>query len=294
MPRRPTLREELLLALNGTPDGTAPWLLAIAEGDNAGYFAVDGPAWTVHSGMGTFVAGIRALLLQALHPGALAGVHDFSRYQEDPLGRLIGTVRWVVVTTYGSREQADRETARVTRFHGRVQGEYIDNSGQTRAYSAADADLVEWVHLAFTDAFLGCHLEWGGPIPGGADGYVADWATAGELMGVADPPRSEAELRDRLRSYLPQLRRDERVDDVVRFLRRPGLSPRIDRAYGLLFASAVASLPVEYRRLLGLRRSPLPVKLLTRAALFVAGRALRGGKRAQDYARERVARVRSV
>ncbi|MGX5681429.1 oxygenase MpaB family protein [Schumannella luteola] len=292
MPKRPTLREELLLALNGTPDGTAPWMLAIAEGDDTGYFAADGPAWTVHSGMGTLVAGIRALLMQALHPGAMAGVHDWSRYQEDPLGRLIGTVRWVVVTTYGSREQANRETARVTRFHGRVRGEYTDNAGDSRSYSADDPDLVEWVHLAFTDAFLGCHLEWGGPIPGGADGYVADWATAGELMGVASPPRSEAQLRERLSVFLPHLRRDERVDSVVRFLRRPGLSPRIDRVYGLLFASAVASMPPEFRRLLGLRRSPLPVKLLTRGALAVAERALSGGPRAQDYARERIARVR--
>lgn len=292
MPKRPTLREELLLALNGTPDGTAPWMLAIAEGDDAGYFAADGPAWTVHSGMGTLVAGIRALLMQALHPGAMAGVHDWSRYQEDPLGRLIGTVRWVVVTTYGSTEHARRETARVSRFHERVRGEYTTNDGERRSYSADDADLVEWVHLAFTDAFLGCHLEWGGPIPGGADGYVADWATAGELMGVADPPRSEAELRRRLAAFLPHLRRDERVDSVVRFLRRPGLSPRIDRVYGLLFASAVASLPPEFRRLLGLRRSVLPVKLLTRVALAVAERALSGGPRAQDYARERIARVR--
>lgn len=279
------------MALNGTPDGTAPWMLALGEGDDAGYFVADGPAWTVHSGMGTLVAGIRALLMQALHPGAMAGVHDWSRYQQDPLGRLIGTVRWVVVTTYGSTEQADKEVARVGRFHEKVRGEYVDNAGTTRAYSADDADLVEWVHLAFTDAFLGCHLEWGGPIPGGPDAYVADWATAGRLMGASNPPTSHAQLRQRLNDFLPHLRRDERVDSVVRFLRRPGLTPRIDRVYGLLFAAAVASLPVEYRRLLGLRRSPLPVKLLTRAALFVAGRALSGGKRAQDYALERIARV---
>ena len=138
---------------------------------------------------------------------------------------------------------------------------------------------------------------WGGPIPhgageSGADAYVADWATAGELMGVVEPPRSEAELRGQLAAFLPQLRRDERVDDVVRFIRRPPLSPRLRRAYGLLFAGAVASMPVEFRRLLGLRRSPLPVKLLTRLALGTAGRALRSRPGSPEYAMERVDRLR--
>ncbi len=125
----------------------------------------------------------------------MAGVHDWSRYREDPLGRLIGTVRWIVCVTFGSTEQARRETERVTRFHRRVEGEYATNDGAAAAYAAGDPDLLRWVHLAFTDAFLGSHLEWGGPIPGGPDAYVREWAIAGELMGVDEPPRSLAELR---------------------------------------------------------------------------------------------------
>jgi uncharacterized protein (DUF2236 family) len=268
-------------------------VLELREGDDEGFFAPGGAAWTVHAGMGTLVAGIRALLMQALHPGAMAGVHDWSRYRTDPLGRLIGTVRWIVVTTYGSTGQAKRETDRVMRFHARVQGEYDDNAGTRKSYSAADEDLVAWVHLAFTDAFLGSHQVWGGRIPGGADAYVAEWATAGELMGVTTPPRSEAELRAQLASYLPQLRRDARVDEAVTFIRNPPLSPRLRRAYWLLFAGAVASLPVEFRRLLGLRRSPLPVKLLTGLALHQAGRALRSRPGSPDYAMERIARLRA-
>jgi hypothetical protein len=101
-------------------------------------------------------------------------------------------------------------------------------------------------------------------------------------------------LRAQLAAFLPQLRRDERVDDVVRFIRKPPLSPRLRRAYWLLFAGAVASLPVEYRRLLGLRRSPLPVKLLTGLALHQAGRALRSQPGSQEYAMERVERVQAA
>ena len=289
----PTLRARLLTALSGDPDGTPHWVRALAEGDDAGYFADGGAVWTVHAGTGTFVAGIRALLIQALHPGALAGVHDFSRYREDPIGRLTGTVRWIICVTYGSTEQAARETARVARLHERVQGSYESTKGP-KSYSAADADLVEWVHLAFTEAFLGAHERWGGAIPGGPDAYVREWAQAGRLMHLADPPLSEAELHARMSGYLSrgELRRDERVDDVVRFLRGVPFTGPMRVAYRVLFAAAVASLPREYRRLLGLRRSPLPVITITRLVLAVSARALAAGPRAQDFARQRLRRLR--
>lgn len=289
---RPTLRARLLTALSGDPDGTPAWVRALADGDDAGWFADGGAVWTVHAGTGTFVAGIRALLLQALHPGAMAGVHDFSRYRDDPIGRLTGTVRWIICVTYGSTAQAARETGRVARLHERVQGSYESASG-TRSYSAADADLVDWVHLAFTEAFLGAHERWGGPIPGGPDAYVREWAQAGRLMGLDDPPLTEADLHARMDGYLArgELRRDERVDDVVRFLRRAPFTGMMRIAYRVLFAAAVASLPVRYRRLLGLRRTPLPVVTATRLVLAVSARALARGPRAQDFARDRLRRL---
>ena len=293
--RRPTLRARLLTALAGDPDGTPPWVRALAEGDDAGHFADGGAVWTVHAGTGTFVAGIRALLIQALHPGAMAGVHDFSRYRDDPIGRLTGTVRWIICVTYGSTEQAARETQRVARLHERVQGSYRAVAGD-RAYSAADADLVEWVHLAFTEAFLGAHQRWGGPIPGGPDAYVREWARAGRLMRLESPPLTEAELLARMDGFLArgELRRDDRVDDVVRFLRTAPFTGVMRIAYRVLFAAAVASLPRSYRRLLGLRRSPLPVVTLTRIVLAVSAKALEEGPRAQDFARQRLRRLRDT
>ncbi len=290
---RPTLRARLLTALAGDPTGMPPWVRALADGDDPGYFAEDGPAWTVHAGMGTMVAGIRALLVQALHPGALAGVHDWSRYREDPIGRLTGTVRWIICTTYGSSDQVRREAERVGRFHRRVQGEYVTGAGGRAAYDAADPGLSEWVHLAFTDAFLTCHETWGAPIPGGADAYVAEWATAGRLMRVAEPPRTADELRARLRGYLArgELRGDDRAREVVRFLRRPPFRGAMGVAYRVLFAAAVATIPPEMRRMLGLRRSALPVVSATRLILRISGRALGSGPRAQDVARLRLRRL---
>lgn len=291
--KRQSLRARLLTAVAGHPDGTAPYLLELAEGDDAGYFPEDTAPWIVHAGMGTFVAGIRALLLQALHPGAMAGVHDWSRYRTDPIGRLSGTVRWIVVLTYGSTEQADRELGRVGRFHSRVAGSYVGPDGTSRPYSATDAELVDWVHVAFADAFLTCHEIWGGPIPGGPDSYVASWATAGRLMGVTEPPASAAGLRARRDGFLErgELRGDERVADVVRFLRRPPFTGTLGIAYRILFAAAVATIPAPYRRMLGVRRSPLPVIAMTRVALKAAARAIGAGPRAQDFAKRRLRRL---
>ena len=182
----------------GRPDGRTDWLLDIENGDDAGYFGVGSAPWAVHGGMSTIVAGIRALLMQALHPGAMAGVHDWSRYHEDPLGRLSGTIRWIIVVTFASSASAQAESARVGKFHERVRGTYPGADGVPVPYSAGDADLLLWVHMAFADAFLGSHERWGGadsrrsrrlrrPVGGGRpDGRRAGSATLGERAARAD------------------------------------------------------------------------------------------------------------
>lgn len=296
MSLRSVIRARLLVALTGDPEGRADWISAVDEGDDEGYFGPESPTWTVHAAMPTLVAGIRALLMQTLHPGAMAGVHDWSRYRTDAAGRLTGTIRWIVAVTYGSREQADRESARVGRFHDRVKGSYSDSEGE-RSYSAHDPELLDWVHLAFTEAFLGSHETWGGPIPGGADAYVRDWATAGHLVGAKNTPSTRAELHERLEDLRARgvLRRDERVDDAVRFLRRPPIAGS-GLAYRILFAGAVASIPREFRRLLGLRRAWWPAITATRVLLASAGWVLAGGgasPSARERAIARVARLRA-
>ena len=207
--------------------------------------APDSAAWAVHGALPTFVAGIRALLLQTLHPGAMAGVHDWSLYREDALGRLSRTVRWIVVVTFSDTAAAVRESRRIDRLHERVAGSYTDAGGTARRYSARDTELLTWVHDVFTDSFLVCHQIWGGPIPGGADQYVREWATAGELVGVQSPPRSAAELHSQLDEFRRSgaLTSDDRVAEAVRFIRSPGLKQSIMPAYRILFAGAVASIP---------------------------------------------------
>lgn len=287
-------RSNVLSTLTGNDDGRPYWVDKIEHGNDAGYFGPGSAAWAVHGGIPTMVAGIRSLLMQALHPGAMAGVHDWSRYQEDALGRLSGTVQWLVTVTYADTELARAETARVGRFHDRVRGTYVDNAGLERSYAASDPELLRWVHLVFADSFLACHQLWGGPIPGGADQYVREWATAGELLGVPNPPRSEAELREGLDAYRAELRSDERVTDVVRFIRNPPLTRTMKPAYRILFAGAVASLPREYREMLGLRRTWLPAITATRVMLGVIGMLLGSTSSSEEAALRRIARLETA
>lgn len=294
MPRPAILvraRARVLTMFSGDPDGVPEWVRALATGDDEGYFGPGSAVWAVHSGTPTIVAGIRALLMQTLHPGAMAGVHDHSRYQEDPLGRLAGTVRWVLTTTFADRAQAEAGCAWVSRLHERVQGEYTGPDGEPLAYRADDADLIGWVHCVFADAFIGSHETWGGPVPGGSDQYVREWATAGELMGMTDPPRSRAELDAAIAAYIPVLRRDARVDEAVRWLRRPDLGRGVGPGYRILFAGAVASLPPRYRRMLGLRRPWWPAITATRVML--AGMRLLLGSESSSvrYTRMRLDRL---
>jgi hypothetical protein len=244
--------------VSGDPSGAPEWVRDMATGTDEGYFGPESAAWAVHGSLPTLVGGVRALLMQALHPGALAGVHQHSRYQEDALGRLAGTTQWLTVVTFGDKAAADRECARVRGMHRRVVGTYATESGQ-RAYSASDPDLLRWVHIAFTDSFLATHRVWGGVIPGGEDAYVREWATAGELVGVENPPRSVAELRKQIADYGPQLRGDDAARETARFIRNVPVPLAGRPAYAVLFAGAVSTLPQEHRRMLGVPDLPMAV-----------------------------------
>jgi uncharacterized protein (DUF2236 family) len=292
------LRDRIRLTLSGSSGEPPEWSVRLDEGVDGGYFAPGSATWSVHGGMSTIVAGIRALLMQALHPGAMAGVHDHSRYREDPLGRLAGTIRWIFTVTYGDTATAVGTSNWVLKLHERVVGSYLDARGAERPYAANDPELLSWVHLAFTDSFLATAKLYGKPTPGGADAYVREWAIAGELMGVPNPPRSEAELSAQLRAFLDEgtLIYNERVADAVSFIRRPPLGRSLMPGYALLFAGAVASIPEPYRGMLKLRIPSLgpirlPVAALTRLTLRVIAGTLEKQPPSELAARRRLARL---
>lgn len=278
--------------VSGEPDGRPAWVRTLEEGDDAGLFGPGSAPWAVHGSLTTLVGGIRALLLQALHPGALAGVRGHSRYEQDALGRLAGTTRWLVTLTFGDTAAVERESARVRTMHARVRGTYGD---PPQPYSADDAHLLRWVHLAFTDSFLTAHEQWGGSIPGGSDAYVAEWADAAVPLGLPDPPRSAGELRDQLRTYDPELDGSPEAREVARFILNPPLPLATRPAYAILAAGAVSTLDPRHRELLGLPTVPaLPARLATRGLLGAMSLTLGGRSPSERAARTRLERLDSI
>jgi uncharacterized protein (DUF2236 family) len=244
--------------LSGAQDGIPPWLAAVAEGDDPGLFLPTDAPWIVHRDFATLVGGIRALLLQALHPGALGGVAQHSRYEEDPLGRLSGTIRWLTVTTFGSMVAVQNEASRVNRMHERVKGKYETNDGQHINYRAADPDLLLWVHIAFMDSFLRAHQNYSrAKIPGGADSYVALWSRSVEPLGLSEVPMTEVELAQTLEKFEPRLRVGAKAKSVIRWIRKAPLPRAARPVYSLLFQAALASLPRDLRKMIGMRSLPL-------------------------------------
>lgn len=278
--------------LCGDPSGNPPWLDAVAAGEGPGFFLPGDAPWVVHGDMATLVGGVRALLMQALHPGTLAGVRDHSRYKADPLGRLAGTIQWLTVTTYASRESILQEAARVRAMHGRVRGTYRDASGREREYDASDPELLRWVHIAFMDSFLRCHQVYSPvPISGGADAYIRLWAHSVEPLGLLDAPRDEAALLDDIRHFDPQLTVTENCREVIEWLRHPPLPPVARIVYQLLFQAAFLTLPVSYQKMIGLR--PMPRWLVvptTRLLLRVLRLAIGPENPIQDAAMARISR----
>lgn len=238
------------------------------------WFAEDRPIRRVHADASMFVGGLRALLLQSLHPLAMAGVAEHSDYRGDPWGRLQRTSTFLAVTTFGTADDAQRAVDRVRGIHRRVHGTAPDG----RAYRADDPHLLEWVHIAEVDSFLRAYQRFGAGAldQRGRDDYVADTARVASALGVIDPPRTEAELRERIEAYRPELRGTDSARDAARFLLITPPLPMIARApYGALSAAAISLLPAWARLPLRLPYAPL----LEGSAVRVAGGALVGGIR---------------
>ena len=244
--------------LSGSSDGKPPWLKQVAEGEEAGLYLPNQAPWIVHADFATLVGGIRALLMQALHPGSLTGVRQHSRYKDDPLGRLAGTIRWLTVTTFGPIASNQKEADRVNRLHTRVKGEYQTAAGESRPYQAADKDLLLCVHVAFMDSFLRTHQNYSKrPIPGGADEYVRLWAASVKPLGLDVAPQSEAELLETLRGFEKDLVVTDDTRDVIKWIKNPPLPLAAKPFYRLFFFAALASMPPSYQALIGERALPL-------------------------------------
>ncbi len=207
--------------------------------------------WHVNGDAAMYAGGIRSLLLQALHPVAMAGVAGHSGYRSDPWGRLQRTSEFLAMTTYGPVPEAEKMISKIRGIHERVRGK----TDEGMPYRASDPHLLEWVHLAETESFLTGFHQFGDHklTQEEADAYVADAAPVGELLGAVDLPRTEAELHAALDAYRPELRSSAAALDTVAFLVRTPPVPWLARpGYWMLVAGAISTLPMWARRELNL------------------------------------------
>ena len=233
--------------------------------DGPRWFAEDRPIRRVHADAAMFVGGLRALLLQSLHPLAMAAVAGHSGFKGDPWGRLQRTSYFLAVTSYGTTADAEAMVRRVQAIHRRVTGTAPDG----RPYSAADPHLLRWVHLAEVDSFLVSYQRYGEqPLDrAGRDGYVADMARVAAALGIPEPPRTVAELHDQLAGYRSELAGTAAARDAARFLLlQPPLPLAARPAYAVLAAAAVGSLPRWARWPLRLPYLPVAESTVVRLA----------------------------
>jgi uncharacterized protein (DUF2236 family) len=172
-----------------------------------------GVAWRVHADVaGMMVGGAAALLWQMLHPKALAGVWDHSDFRRNMHGRLRNTARFIAVTTYGAREEAEQAIARVRRIHDHVNGVLPDGT----PYDANDPRLLAFVHLAGSAMFLAGYRRFVEPRMSvrDRDTYWREVAVIGGKLGASPLPMSEAEADALAREFLTELRADERSRTV--------------------------------------------------------------------------------
>lgn len=205
-------------------------------------FAPDSAIYRVHSDASMFVGGLRALLLQSLHPLAMAAVAAHSGYRGDPWGRLQRTSTFLAETTFSTIEDADRAIAVVRAVHDRIRGTASDG----RAYAASDPHLIRWVHIAEIDSFLRAHDRYGAePLDAsGRDAYVAETALVARALGAVDVPETVADLDELMAAYRPELKATAEARAAARFiLVHPPVSLALRAPYTLMSAAAVGLMP---------------------------------------------------
>jgi uncharacterized protein (DUF2236 family) len=283
-----------------------------------GLYGPGSASWRVVAEPAAIVGGVRALLVQLLHPLAMAGVHDHSAFRDDPLGRLHNTSAYVTMTTFGSTAEVIAVAQRVRRAHLVVRGSAPDG----RPYRASDPRLLTWVSIALTTSFLAADRAYApDPVTGSAaDDFVVEQARAAALLDprvpldaiASDPdaqaalragtlplpmlddgtlPTTLAELDACMDGFRPELEVGAQAKEAFGFLRWPDLPVPLRAGYLPILAGALANLEPFQRALLGLpasRLAVLPLELNTKA-LLTAFRITTGTSPSKAAAEERAA-----
>ncbi len=228
-----------------------------AERAGEAFLPPGGMARRVHGDLPSMVVGgVAALLLQTLHPLAMAGVADHSDYREDPIGRLRRTANFVGATTFGTVEQATQAIESVREVHRHVRGRAPDG----RRYAASDPELLTWVHVAEVSSFLAAAERYGpGRIrPDERDRYFHETAVVARSLGARWVPETVDEVEAYFKRIRPELYAGPQAIEARNFLLRGVARNPSDRVvYAGIVAAALAIVPRWARGELGIPAPPL-------------------------------------
>lgn len=287
---RASIAVPLRRSLGATPtDGTPP--PAWADEGDAGWFGAGSVVWRVHADVpAMLIGGISSLLLQTLHPGAMAGVEEHSNWRADPGGRLQRTARFLASTTYGTTGEAEAAIAGVRAIHGRVVGVRPDGL----PYRANDPELLRWVHVAEVFQFLRAYQRYGFPplTIAERDDYLGSVARIGEALGATDVPHSVAEVEAYFDAVRPDLDATPAALATARDLIRPRSRDPIQRAaFEVMTRAAVGMLPAWARDMLHLQRRALVEDQAAQVAATAVAVTLRWALGGSEVARRATART---
>ena len=215
----------------------------VSAARDTGLFGPGSVAWDLHSHPAMLVGGLRALMVQALHPLGMAAVADHSDYRSDVWGRFDRTSGYVLNTVYGERALAEELGARVRAVHRPIRG--ID-SVTGRAYSADDPVLLLWIHCTLIESFLSAYRRYVGPVaPERADAYVAEMVRQAQLVGLQaeDVPSDERANAAFIRDQIPDLVRTTRSLEAMDTFLHPPLTPLRRPYWWAATTAALAILP---------------------------------------------------
>lgn len=239
-----------------------------------GLFGPNSVAWRVHGDVTSMmVGGVAGLLLQMLHPAVLAGVWDHSNFRADMHGRLRRTARFIALTTYGGRADAEAMIARIRGIHDQVHGTLPNGT----LYAACDPALLAWVHVTETTSFLNSWVRYSEPGMSGPDQdrYFAEMAQVARGLGADPVPCNRADAQRLIGTMRLRLICDARTREVARLvLNQPARSRIAEPLQALTLQAGVDLLPDWARRMHGLHNPSLGRPLL-RAGTMGMARTLR-------------------
>ncbi|MGH8038091.1 MAG: oxygenase MpaB family protein [Stenotrophomonas sp.] len=253
-----------------------------------GWFGPDSATWRVHADFpGMLSGGLCALMLQTLHPLALAGVYDHSNFRDDLVGRLRRTTAFVACTSYAATQEVDALVAKVKRIHAQVRGQ----TPEGQAYSADDPALLTWVHVTEAYGFLQGYRRYCREVPEAmADRYYDEYRRVAEALGATEVPASEAAVAAYFAQQQSVLRFDARSHEVLAVLSSIRLPVPMAGLSRELFLGAGAALLPEWATTM-LERTPLQRTQARASARLLQGmsplfrRALQDGVAARACAR---------